>query len=409
MANEVFMESRLVRVVPQILDLDNPDQDMQEGLFSIDKETALKLDRNEMTVSPSPKVLRALKYSIDNGPLNWYSDTQSRRLRRKLSLYTGVNFDSIACYCNQAAVIETVIRTYLQPGLDALLSWPSDTSFSHYASSLGAKVIDAAFSDPFEPKIEEIITEITPKTRLIYLANPNAITGSTLTEAELIFLLAYAENSMIVVDESYFEFSGITAADLILKFSNLIIIRSFSKGFALAGFDTHYLMTDSRNFKFLNKLGFQKQPGTLAQTAAEAALEDLSYTAGIVRQVNESKRMIFDNLSSLSYDFRISPANFFLLTVADPHGLVASLAKKNIYINDLAGFRGFDNCVRITIGTNRQTIRLLEALAQCAPEQAIRPSTNRIAVRSANRPGLVRFQDETRPAKNRIGTQAVSY
>jgi len=403
------MESRLVRVAPHVLDLDYPDQDMQEGLFSIDKETTLKLDRNELTVSPSPMVLKALEQAVNDKSLNCFSDTQSRRLRRKLSLYTGVNFDSIACYCNQASVMETIAQTYLQPGLEALSVWPSDSAFSHYASSAGARVIDAKFSDLFEPKIEEIIADITPKTRLIYLANPNGLTGCSFIESELVFLLSYAENSLVVVDESYFEFSGITVADLISQFPNLIIIRSFSRGFALAGFDTHYLMTDSRNFKFLNKLGFLKQPDTLAQAAAEAALEDLSYTAGVVRRINESKKMIFDNLSGLGYEFRISPTNFFLLAVADPRGLVTSLAKKNIFINGLMGFQGFDNYVRITIGTPGQTSRLIEALVECAAEQSISLKTSRTVEESMNRIDSNRIPDNRTAAINRIETQDVSY
>jgi len=403
------MESRLVRVVPRVLDLDYPDQDNQEGLFSVDKETTLKLDRNEATVPPSPMVLKALKQALNDRSLNYLSDIQSRRLRRRLSLYTGVNFDSIACYYNQASVMETITRTYLQPGLEALVVWPSDSSFSHYAASAGAMVINAAFNDLFEPKIEEIIAYITPKTRLIYLANPNGITGSSLTESELVFLMSYAENSLVVVDESYFEFSGITAADLIPKFPNLIIIRSFSKGFGLAGFDTHYLMTDSRNFKFLNKLGFQKQPDTLAQVAAEAVLEDLNYTASVVRQVNESKKLLFDNLSSLGYEFRISPANFFLLAVSDPHRLVRSLANKNIFINELMGFQGFDNYVRITIGTPGQTSQLIKALAECAIEQSIGLPAGQIIEKTMNRIGSIHAPDNRTPVVNRNETQSVSF
>jgi len=403
------MENRMVRVVSHILDLDNPDQDVQEGLFTVNNNAALKLDRNEVTVPPSPMVLKALKNSINDKPLNFYSDNQSRKLRRKLSLYTGVNFDSIACYYNQAAVMETIARTYLQPGLEALLALPSDSSFSHYASSVGAKVVNVTFSDLFEPKIEEIIADITHRTRLIYLANPNGITGCSLTESELVFLLSYAENSLVVVDESYFEFSGITVADLIPKFSNLIIIRSFSKGFALAGFDTHYLMTDSRNFKFLNKIGFQKQPDTLAQAAAEAALEDFGYTAVIIRQINESKKMIFENLSGSGYEFRITPANFFLLAAADPRGLTAFLSKQNIFVHDLMGLQGFENYVRVTIGTPGQTIVLLNALAQCAAEQAISLKTTRMAEKPVTRVNSFHVPDNRAPIEGRVETQNVPY
>ncbi|MCP4581543.1 MAG: aminotransferase class I/II-fold pyridoxal phosphate-dependent enzyme [candidate division Zixibacteria bacterium] len=379
------MEKRLVKVVPSVLDLEEPEQDFQGALLAPNEETLLKLDQNEATVSPSPLVLKALKSSLETKALNCSPDIGSRKLRRKLSHYMGVNFDSIACYANPAAAMETIVRTYLQPGLEMLNAWPTDSPFSHYAVSTGAKVINIKFKDQFRPKVEEIIGAKTSKTRLIYLANPSGISGASLTEAELVFLLSYAENSMVVVDEAYFEFCGTTVADIISSFPNLIVLRTFSKGFALAGFDICCLTTDSRNFKFLNKLGYLKGPNTLAQVAAEAALEDLSYTSELVRQVSQSKKLLFDSLTCRGYDFRITSANFFLMRVADPDGLVKSLADKNVFVNCLEGIPGFENYVRITIGTPQQTSIVLDILGRLAPEQAISSTTDRKDVKPVNR------------------------
>jgi histidinol-phosphate aminotransferase len=297
----------------------------------------------------------------------------------------GVNFDSIACFANQAAAMETIARTYLQPGLDMLNTWPTDSPFAYYANSTGARVIDIKYEDQFKPRVEEIITAKTSKTRLIYLANPSGITGASLTEAELVFLLSYAENSMVVVDEAYFEFCGTTVVDIITSFPNLIVLRSFSKGFALAGFDICCMITDSRNFKFLSKLGYLKGPNTLAQVAAEAALEDVGYTTDLIRQIGQSKKLLFDKLTTQGYDFKITSANFFLLKVTDCNELVKSLADKNIFVNCLEGIPGFENYVRITIGTPEQTAIVLNILEQLAPEQEISPAAGEKDIKPVNR------------------------
>lgn len=365
------MEKHLVRVAPQILDLNDPVQDQQEALFPNNCDSLLRLDNNEATIAPSHIVIDKLKWAIDNISLNNQGDMQARKLRRKLAYYTGVPFDSIACFANQAVMLEAIARTYLYPGLDMLIVGPSDNPLPPYASSIGARVINSQFRDPFEPQVEELIAGITSQTRLIYIANPGSISGAILTEAELVFSLSYAREIMVVVDESYFEFCGVTLAGLIDRFANLIVLRTFSKAFGLAGFDTCYLLTCPENMRFLSRLGYRKNPGLLAQFAAEAALDDLYYTADLTHSINESKKMLYDGLTRLGYDFRITSANFFLLAAANPGHLMRSLIEHNIYVKDISQINGFQNYVRITIGTPSQTGILLDVLGRLSAGQKI--------------------------------------
>ena len=353
------MEKNLVRVASHILDLEEPKTDLQEALFSVSGRDILKLDNNEATIGPSPLVTRALSRYLSDRTLNQQPDMSARKLRRKISLYSGVNYDSIACFANMAETMEAVARTYLDHNLEVVISWPSDDLFGHYAASAGAKIIKAEYSDPFTPAVELIISRINSKTRVVYISNPGNPTGTSLTEAEIVFLLSYAEDVLVLVDESYFEFCGITMADLIPKFPNLAVIRTFSKAFALAGLDVSYILTDSRNLKFINRLGYLKAPGTLAQVAADAALDDINYTAGYVRQVNMSKKILFDNLPRMGYEFRITAGNFFLLKVNDADKLVETMSKSNIFINNLSRFSGFENYVQVTIGIPSHTLSLI--------------------------------------------------
>lgn len=379
------MKKNQIRVAPIILDLKDTEQSGQEALFSLDDNNLLKLDQNEATVTPSPLVLETLIKTIESKSLNHHPDFASRRLRRRLSQYNGVGFDSIACFNSNASAIEAIVRTYLYPGLDVLISWPNDSLFAHYATSTGARVVQSQFNNPFSPIIEELIAGITSRTKLIYLNNPNNITGASLTDPEIVFLLSYASETMVVIDESQFEFSGLTLSGMISQYPNLIILRSFSKAFALAGIDVSYIMTDPQNLRFINRLSIGKYPGMLAQIAAATALNDTKYISMIVHQIIESKKMLFDTLTRLGYEFRISSANFFLIKVAKPELFSNALVKSNIFVRNLSNLPGFENYFRITIGTPAQTGVLLDILSQLADKQATGKSLikNRISPNSS--------------------------
>jgi len=368
------MEKRLVKVAPYVLDLEDPPVDDQAGLFAANRETSLKLDENETSLPPSPHVLGALRLALEDKPLNLHPDMKSRRLRRKLAQYTNTGFDSIDCFADEAAVMETIARTYLYNSLDTLIAGASDSPFMHYAKSVGAQIIQAQYENQFEPKIEELIASITPKTRMIYIDNPNGITGAVFTEAELVFLLSYAEDIMVVIDETYFEFCGISVADLIEKYANLMVIRSFGRTFSIAGVGVVYLLSDPANLRFTRRLSYRKYPNTLAQIAAESALDDLNYVPHINDNINASKKMIFETLTRVGYEFHISPVNFMILKAAEPDNLAKALEENNIYVKTLAGIAGFEDYIRLSIGTVSQTEKLLSVLENLAESQV---TTNR--------------------------------
>ena len=271
-----------------------------------------------------------------------------------------------AFFANSAAAFDAVTRTYLHPGLEALSCLPAALHFDISATVAGARVVYPKIKDIFEPGMAEIVSAITPRTRVIYLPNPNSVSGASFTEAEIVFLLAYAENTMVLVDESYFEFCNLTVIDLVRRFSNVIIFRTFSKAFALAGLGTSYIVTDPRNLTFINLPGYHKEPDVIAQAAAQTAIDDINYVMEYVRQVNESKKMLYENLTRLNYNFRITPANFLLLKTADPDELANMFRNNQILVNNLDNVPGFENYLRITIGTPSQTGILLDILAKSA-------------------------------------------
>jgi histidinol-phosphate aminotransferase len=367
---EGFMEKQLVKVAPQTLDLADIDCEAQEALFAIDDRLVLKLDNNEATVGPSPLVFKAISRAAADNQLNIEADIYSRRLRRKISHYVGANYNSIACFSSISDSLAVLARTYLTFGLEALAVYPAEKSIVDILISSGAQVNVTEHEDVFRPNVEEITRKISPKTRLIYLGNPANCSGACFSEAELVFLLSYAEKSLIVLDESYYEFCGITMVDLTKKFSNLVILRTFAKAFALAGAPTSYIITDPQNIRFIIRIGQYSAPNFLAQTAALAALDDISYMVDYVRQVNRAKHMLFDNLTRMGYAFIITAANFMILKVPDSENICRSFARNNIYVRDLSDIPGMNGYIQLTVGTPVQMETVLEHLGRQSKENA---------------------------------------
>jgi histidinol-phosphate aminotransferase len=364
------MEKQLVKVAPHILDLADVDGEVQEALFAIDNRLVLKLDNNEATVGPSPLVFKAISQVAANHQLNIESDIYSRRLRRKISHYVGANYNSIACFSSANDALAAMARTYLAPGLEALVVSPAEKSVVDIFTSSGAQVNTTEHVDIFQPNVEEIARKIGPKTRMIYFGNPANYSCARFSEAELVFLLSYAEKSLIVLDESYYEYCGITMVDLTRKFTNLAILRTFAKAFALGGAPTSYIVTDPQNIRFISRIGQYSAPNLLAQVAALAALDDISYMVDYIRQVNKAKHLLFDNLTRMGYAFIISAANFILLKVPDCDNMTRSFARSNIYVRDLSDIPGMNGFIQFAIGTPAQMETVLEHLGRQSKDNA---------------------------------------
>jgi len=239
-------------------------------------------------------------------------------------------------------------------------------------------VTEVLHDDLFSPGLEAIINNIGKRTRILYIGNPSEYIGSFFTEAELVFLLAYAEHTMMVVDESYFEFSGFTVADRVKKFPNLAIIRSFSHAFGLAGLKAGYVITDPENLSYINRLRSENGIDSFSQIAAEAVLNDPDYMREYVNTVDRSRRLISSNLPEIGYDFYNAPANFFVLRVSDPVSACEFMKNNGVYVKDLSDVKQLEGCIRITIGSPEQTDRLLLLLSRMAERFATGFNRNRI-------------------------------
>jgi histidinol-phosphate aminotransferase len=322
----------------------------------------LKLDWNESTVPPSPVVFERLSAFLAAGQINWYGDPSAARLVRRLAAYTGFPASQVQVFNGSDSALDYIARTFVGPGDHVVIAAPSYDNFRVFAAAQDARVEHVFGPSPFEADVRGLLARIEPETRLVYLCNPNNPTGVTYTRGGIARILDRLARGLMIVDEAYFEFSGTTVAPLVARHPNLVVTRSFSKAFGLAGVRCGYAIGSRGVMSRVNRIRNGKDVNALAQVAALAALDDIPHMRRFVDEVRRSRTWLVRSLRARGYDVRSSPANFVLVRVGDPASLVAGLREQGVFVRDRSDLRGLSGFVRVTVGTRRDSERFVAAL-----------------------------------------------
>ncbi len=324
----------------------------------------LKLDWNESTVPPSPLVKEALKNALEKeiNLLNWYPELYSKKLVSKLTEYTNRSADEILVTNGSDDALELICKIFLDPGDHVLVPFPTYTHFITYVQSRGAVLKKVETPDPFSPDITSIINNVTKDTKLIYIVNPNNPTGVLLSKKQISTVCSVAKNSVILVDEAYFEFSGESVSDLVETYPNLIVTRTLSKAWALAGLRVGYILTNPLTIKDLARVLNPKSVSALAQVAAYAALSDPQYMNRFVREVEASKMLLLDFFKKNNINAYDSAANYIMVQHPKLERLLYEMENENIFVRDRSFFKNLPGFFRITLGNHLQTDELLTRL-----------------------------------------------
>jgi len=322
----------------------------------------LRLDANEATVPPSPLVFDHLQAWIASGGLNWYPDPAASELRRHLSVYTGRPESQIQVFNGSDAALDYVARTYITLGDHVVICAPCYDNFRVFAASLGGRVEEVFARDPFTVDVGNLLAHIGPHTRVVYISNPNNPTGRLYQRDQLLDVLDHLTGGVLLVDEAYFEYCGITGADLVDRYAHLIIARSFSKAFGLAALRCGYLLAHDDVIRSLDRIRNVKDVNTAAQVAAVAALQDIDYMHARVAVVGRARLWMTDALRAKGVEVVDPLANFIMIRVKDPEGVCLALADERVYVRNRGYLPQLEHYVRVTIGTLDQCRRFVEAL-----------------------------------------------
>jgi len=320
----------------------------------------LRLDFNENPIGCSPAVRRALA-KLSAASISAYPEQET--VRRKAARYFGVRPEELLLTNGTDEALSLVVNTFVESGDRVLFVEPTYAMYRFYSELAGARVIAPRYDAEMRFPWNDVLTELRKSPRVFFLPNPNSPTGNLLSQGELQRILKAARRTMVVIDEAYFEFSGVTVISWIRRHKNLIVTRTFSKTAGMAGLRLGCIFANPELAATMRKAQSPYPVNVAALAAAEAAMRDRGFIARTVREVRRGRRTLEHGLARLGVKSFPSAGNFLLVHFgARSKQIVAALERKGILIRDRSSDFGGEGYVRITLGTLAQTGRLLREL-----------------------------------------------
>ncbi|MFA6268343.1 MAG: histidinol-phosphate transaminase [archaeon] len=331
--------------------------------LGMDPNVLIKLASNENSLGPSKKAISAMKKEILR--TNIYPDGSYIPLKTKIAKKFSLNVDNIALGNGSNELIELVGHTMLAEGDEVLVSQYCFAIYLIVAKLFKATPIVVPAKN-YGANLSAMLVAITPKTKVIFLANPNNPTGTFIEEKELFdFLNKVPKNILVVLDEAYVEYID-KSIDLISlvrsnQLSNLVILRTFSKMYGLAGLRLGYAIANPEFIQALDRVRAPFNVNVIANSAGLAALDDLVH-------VNKTRKMNFEgvqylekSLKELNTEFVSSKANFVMLKVGQGVKVFKELQKEGVIVRPLDGYN-LPEWVRVTVGVVGENEKFINAL-----------------------------------------------
>lgn len=329
-------------------------------------ENTINLDKGEQPYPPSPKVIEAIQLAAASA--HQYPDPNGWELRQAIAEYSNCAPENIVLGNGSDELIELVVKTHASVGDNIIVPIPSFFVYGFAAQMLGVETRFVPRQADFSVDVDAVVEAANERTRVVYVANPNNPTG-TLTPRDSLQTLLERCNCSVVVDECYFEFSKTTIADLINQHENLIVLRSFSKGFGLAGLRIGYAIANANAASAMFRSAHLFSTNCVAQAAATAALTDLDYTNACIAEILEGRAFLAAELASRGFEVWPSDTNFLYVSCkqfgVESGVIVDRLKQVGIYVADFGNKPGTDAfAIRIAVGNQTQNQKLVEAVDQ---------------------------------------------
>lgn len=330
---------------------------------------AVKLASNENPLGPSPKVLNAIQSEFKE--VSRYPDGNGFALKQALvKKYPSIELDCITLGNGSNDVLEIIARALVSPADEVIYSEYAFAVYPIVTQAIGAKAVVTPAKD-WGHDLIAMLAAVSDKTKLIFIANPNNPTGTWLDGKSLSrFMDALPSHIIVVLDEAYFEFAshpqyGVKGypdgISLLKQYANLIVTRTFSKAYGLAGLRVGYALANTALTNLFNRVRQPFNVNLLALKAAEVALSDAEYVDAGVKLNHEQMQLVTSGLKSLALSFIPSIGNFVCFKVDDAAGCYENLLKQGIIVRPVANY-AMQNYLRVSIGSAEENQRFLTAL-----------------------------------------------
>ncbi len=327
---------------------------------------AVKLASNENPLGPGPRVRAAIASAL--AEVGRYPDGSGFELRCALAEYHGLSPQAVTLGNGSNDILDLVARVFLHPGVESVFSEYAFAVYPIATQAVGA-IARVAPARSYGHDLEAMARLVSDKTRVVWIANPNNPTGTWLAAEPLrAFIGSLPKGCVVVIDEAYTEY--VSEADFpdasrwLAAFPNLIVTRTFSKVYGLAGLRVGYALSDPAIAELLNRVRQPFNVNSLAQAAAIAALADREHVRVSVELNRAGLRQFTQAFERLGIGYIPSVANFITIDCGRPAGPVnEALLKRGIIVRPLANY-GLPNHLRISIGLEAENARCIAALAE---------------------------------------------
>jgi len=333
--------------------------------LGLDEASIVKLASNENPLGVSPKAQAAIRAML--GDLARYPDGNGFELKQALNRRYGIAIDGIVLGNGSNDVLDLAARAFLTPSDEAVYSQHAFAVYPLAVQAIGARGIEVP-ARAYAHDLDAMARAVTPKTRIVFIANPNNPTGTFAAADALESLIAaMPPHVLVVLDEAYNEYLAPEARTDTLawlgRYPNLVITRTFSKVYGLAGLRVGYAFASPAVADLMNRVREPFNVNSVALAAAAAALDDTDFVRESYELNRAGMRQVTEGLSALGLEYIPSHGNFVSFEVADAAGVFRKLLRSGVIVRPIAGY-GMPRHLRVSIGLASENVRFLERLGK---------------------------------------------
>lgn len=343
-----------------------PGKPIEEVQRMLGLKRVIKLASNENPIGPSPKAAQAIKKVLRD--MNRYPDAASWYLKAKIATTLKTEIDRIICGNGSDEVIILAMKAFVDKGDEVVIAKPTFLIYQVAAGIAGANIKYVPLTKELKYDLKAMKKAVTDKTKIIFIANPDNPAGSYVTKKELDeFFDGLPDDVIVYLDEAYFELASYLAKDYpngmdYLDRPNLIVARSFSKIYGLAGLRIGYGITSKRIVNYLDKFRDPFNVNCLAQAAACAAMDDKEFVRKTLELVKKERQFLCDSLEKMGLEYVKTVTNFMMIDVKrDSKKVFEDMICSGVIIRDMKAW-GYDTFIRVSVGTREENKIFIETL-----------------------------------------------
>ncbi|HOJ65114.1 MAG TPA: histidinol-phosphate transaminase [Spirochaetota bacterium] len=322
----------------------------------------IKLNQNESPFDVPDQIKKDILDRLFKTKWNIYPDFTPQLLYKKVASYYNTTPENILIGNGSNEMIFTILAATVEKNKKVIIPEPTFTIYKLISSNLNGKIKSVMLNEDFSFNEEKIIRESSEKGSITIISSPNNPTGTYL-KREYIEEIIKSSNGIVVVDEAYIHFGGESVIDLCDKYNNLIVLRTFSKAFGLAGLRIGVMISNKELILQLGKVKLPYNINIFTQITLNVILDNIEYIENNIKYIINQREILFNKMQNLP-KIKVIPSstNFLCIKTENSKFIFNELLKEGILVRDVSNYPMLDNCLRISVGNEYENNKLIEAL-----------------------------------------------